>query len=59
MELQNKYFGLASHKGKAKLPSGSADNGILWPENDGKEIQKIWTGRKYSGTPAKYANILR
>ena len=23
---------------KAKLPSGGSDKGILWPENDGKEI---------------------
>ena len=46
-------------KRKAKLPSEGAGKGILWPENDGKEIQKIWTGRKNIGTPAKYANILR
>ena len=59
-------MGLASLKGdhsnckiKAKLPNGGAGKGILWPENDGKEIQKIWTGRKNIGTPAKYANILR
>ena len=27
-------------KRKAKLPSGGAGKGILWPENDGKEIRK-------------------
>ena len=41
----------SNHKRKAEPPSGSESNDVLWPENDGK---KIWTGRKYSGTPAKY-----
>ena len=45
MELQNKYMGLAPPKGdesnrkrNAKLPSEGTSKGILWPENDGKEI---------------------
>ena len=47
MELQNKYMGLASPKGdhsnckrKAKLPSGCAGKGMLWPENDGRKCRK-------------------
>ena len=48
----------ATAKKKAKLPSGDAGKSILWPENNGKKIKNIWTGRKYSSTRAKYSNKL-
>ena len=47
-----------NHERKSKPPSGGEGEDVLWPESDGNKIYKIWTSRKYSGTIAKFANIL-
>ena len=65
MKLQNNYMGLVTSipqrrpqqpQKKVKPSSAGAGKDVLWPENDGKEIQEIWTGRNYSGPFAKYPN---